>query len=273
MPRSTFSPLVRHADQGGVFHIVDVETTGLSPGPHRVIELATVTVRNGAIVDRFETLIDPGVEVPSFITNLTGITPAMLVGAPAPDVALRRWLDYLGGTGHFVAHNAEFDWGFLQYECRRAELDWPFQRKYCTVKLSRQCLPHLRRHKLESLIQYFGIQVSDRHRALADVEATATIFLKFLDHLRAEEGDVLEQVVPAAPDPWDALLDYLKDHSVTTAAMVAQHAQLGDREPDGTIILRIRPVFLKRLTAKQPMIEAGLQSLLGPDTRLRFESF
>jgi DNA polymerase III epsilon subunit family exonuclease len=281
MPRSAFASLLALADQGEPFHIVDVETTGLSPGANRVIELATVTVKNGAIVDRFETLVDPGVEIPPFITQFTGIRPEMLEGAPTPDVAYRRWLDYLGGSGHFVAHNAEFDWGFLTYELRRAELAWPFSQKTCTVKLSRHCLPQLRSHKLENLIRHFGIQVTDRHRALADVEATATVFLNFLEHLRkgaADEPQAVEHVVPAAtpePDAWTTFLAHVKARSVTTAALLEQHAELAGQEADGAVVLRIRPVFLDRLNSeasRRSLVEDSLKNLWGDAATLRLEA-
>lgn len=269
MTRSAFSTLLHLADQGERFHIVDTETTGLSPDHCRVIELATVTVKDGAIVDRFETLIDPGVVIPPFITQLTGIRPEMVEGAPRPHEAYTRWLDFLGGSGQFVAHNAGFDWDFLTTEFARAELTWPFQRKFCTVQLSRHCLPQLKSHKLERLIQHFGIQVSDRHRALADVEATAAVFLNFLAQLRGEQPAAVEKIVPAA---WEPLFDYVKERSVTTAAMLEQHAQLSGPEPDGTIVLRIPPVFLERLDARRPLIEEGLQALLGAPASLRLES-
>lgn len=181
--------LIAHAERGDTFHLVDTETTGSSAHSHRVIELATVSVRDGAIVGRFETLIDPGVSVPSFITQLTGISTPMLRGAPAPLEAWRAWHRYLveahGPTAaHFVAHNAPFDWGFMQAEYARLERHWPFSTRYCTVQLARHCLPALPSRSLESLIRHFGLQVDARHRALADAEATAEVFIKLLAQLR-----------------------------------------------------------------------------------------
>ena len=173
-------------DSGHTFHFVDTETSGSSPASSRVIELATVSLRHGEVVGRFETLIDAGVPVPSWITRLTGITAKMLVGAPTPLDAYAGWEAYLAttGPGAFVAHNAPFDWGFLTHEYRRLDRPWPFQQPHCTVRLARKCLPHLRSRSLASLIQHYDIDVSARHRALADAEATAVVFNHLITQLR-----------------------------------------------------------------------------------------
>lgn len=277
MPRPALATLVRLADAGEVFHVTDVETTGLSPHDSRVIELATVTLRGGVIVDRFSTLIDPGVPIPGRITELTGISGAMLEGAPAPAVALRRWQDFLGPGGHFVAHNAGFDWGFLSAEFEREGLEWPFRRRFCTVELARHCLPELRRHKLEHLIAHFGIEVSDRHRALADVEATAEVFMRFVTQL----GAAAERRVPAATGArelsataWDDLLARLRERSVTTAALLEQHGALAGWEPDGAVVVAITPVYKDHLEGgrgKTALVEEVLRELLGEDAYLRLE--
>lgn len=174
-------------DDGATFHFVDTETSGSRATDSRVIELATVSLRRGEVVGRFETLIDPGVRVPPWITRLTGITQRMLVGAPAPMDAFAAWEDYLEETGRgaFVAHNAPFDWGFLTTEFTRLDRPWPFDTPHCTVRLARRCLPQLRSRSLASLIEHYGIDVSARHRALADAEATAEVFNRLVAQLRA----------------------------------------------------------------------------------------
>jgi DNA polymerase III epsilon subunit family exonuclease len=275
-----WATLLRRADQGEAYHIIDTETTGLSPTSNRVIELATVTVQGGRIVDRFETLIDPGVAIPPRITSITGISAPMLDGAPAPQEALRQWLAYLERhPGHFVAHNARFDWDFLNAEFARASLAWPFTQWTCTVRLSRYCLPKLRKHGLESLIQHFGIRVSDRHRALADVEATAEVFVQCLAILRAREGTVTERLPagPSTPLPepeWAALLAHLKAHSNATAAMLAQHANAA-RWDEGALVLRVTPVYQPRLTqeaARFALVEAAVRAVYGQEVAVRIEA-
>jgi DNA polymerase-3 subunit epsilon len=192
-PKPWIPELLIAADRGDTFHVTDTETTGSSARGARVIELATVSVRNGAIVGRFETLIDPGVFVPSWITQLTGIHTAMLKGAPRPSEAWQAWLGYLAEVDprgadapHFVAHNAGFDWNFLLAEFERDGRPWPFAKKTCTVQVARHCLPQLGSRSLETLIAHYGIAVDDRHRALADAEATAIVFLNLLGQLREE---------------------------------------------------------------------------------------
>jgi DNA polymerase III epsilon subunit family exonuclease len=179
--------LLGRVDAGDIFHFIDTETSGSSPASSRVIELATVSLRQGQVVGRFETFIDAGVAVPFWITRLTGITEKMLVGAPAPDQAYAAWEHYLAttGPGAFVAHNAGFDWGFLTQEFSRIDRPWPFAQPHCTVRLARKCLPNLRSRSLASLIEHFNISVSARHRALADAEATAEIFNLLVEQLRA----------------------------------------------------------------------------------------
>lgn len=176
--------LLRLVDEGATFHITDTETTGSGGAEARVIELATVSVCRGEIVGRFETLIDPGVAVPPWITQLTGIDTAMLQGAPSPEAALAAWHGYLGESGQFVAHNAPFDWGCLRAEYARLERDWPFAQKFCTVQMARRCLPELKSRSLESLIAHYQIEVDARHRALADAEATAVVFNRLIPVLR-----------------------------------------------------------------------------------------
>jgi DNA polymerase III epsilon subunit family exonuclease len=301
MVPSPWATLLELADQGATFHITDTETTGLSAGTNRVIELATVSVRHGQIVDRFETFINPGVRVPARITEITGIRDAMLAGAPGPEAAFRAWRAYLGQGGHFVAHNARFDWDFLHAEFGRAAIEWPFEQSICTVRLARHCLPRLPKHGLDALIAHYGIVVGDRHRALADVEATADIFLRLLDRLRgAPEGPgdrprPVEKTVsikrpPAAPGPrprpegsapapavegWDALIAFVRARSNPTAALLAQHASLARREADGAIVIHLTPVYKDRLDQeprKRELVEAGAQAVYGAEVRVRLEA-
>lgn len=189
MPASPWTSLARNAARGDLFHIIDTETTGTSPPGSRVIEVACLTLRQGEVVGRFETLIDPGRPIPPFITRLTGITTAMVRGQARPAEAMAAFAAYLAERpGHFVAHNAGFDYRFLEFEFAQAGLEWPFKGRYCTVRLSRHCNPQLRRHNLDTLIQHYGVVMADRHRAMADVEATATAFWRMVEGLPEGPG-------------------------------------------------------------------------------------
>jgi DNA polymerase-3 subunit epsilon len=164
--------------------IVDVETTGMRPwAGDRITELAAVVVRDGEIVERFETLINPERPIPPFITALTNISWEMVKNAPrfreiGAEIVRRL-------HGHvFVAHNAEFDWRFVSAELSRAmggRLTGP---RLCTVRLARRLLPQLTSRRLDALARYYGVEIENRHRAGGDAVATARIFLRLLESAR-----------------------------------------------------------------------------------------
>ena len=156
------------------FAIVDTETTGMRPPYSRVIDIGIIRVENGKEVDRFQSLINPGISVPSSIQRFTHITDEDLEDAPPfEDIALRV-SEMLSGAV-FVAHNVAFDYGFLKSEFGR--VDMPFSpERLCSVQLSRALYPHERSHSLESIINRYGIEVEARHRALPDADAVWQFF-------------------------------------------------------------------------------------------------
>lgn len=164
--------------------VFDTETTGLSPEMgDRIVEIAAVRVRNGEIVDQFQSLINPGRPVSPEAARINGITQEMLVDAPSSSIVIPQFLEFIG-SDTLVAHNAEFDMAFLRREMQLLSLDTSrMPSSICTVELARKELPELDRHNLDRLIQHFGINVDQRHRALDDVLATAQVFL----HLHQEE--------------------------------------------------------------------------------------
>jgi DNA polymerase III subunit epsilon len=163
------------------FAVVDVETTGTSPGRgHRVTDIAIVEVKGGAIVDEYQTLVNPGTRIPPGITTLTGITNEMVACAPYFEHVADEIGSRLEGRA-FVAHNASFDWGFVSSELIRAGGDAPVVPKLCTVRMVRRLAPELRRRNLDVVTRHFGITVHDRHRAYGDALATARVLLRLLD--------------------------------------------------------------------------------------------
>jgi DNA polymerase-3 subunit epsilon len=162
--------------------VVDVETTGSSGRADRVADVAAVIVRDGRIAERFATLVNPGCRIPPAITRLTGITNAMAaVAPPFEDIAA----DVAGALGNrvFVAHNAAFDWAFLNAEFVRLRGRPMRADRLCTVRLARRLLPHLARRNLDAVSAHYGIAISERHRAHGDAEATAGVFVRMLDEL------------------------------------------------------------------------------------------
>jgi len=165
-----------------MFSIVDVETTGGIGGPTRLTEVAVFRHDGRRVVDSFHSLLNPGCAIPPFIQKLTGITDELVVDAPTfADVAAD--IARVTENAVFVAHNAPFDYGFLQKEFNW--LDQPFERpKLCTVWLSRRIFPGLPSYSLGKLCRSLEIPVSDRHRAHGDAAATVQLFELLLHHDR-----------------------------------------------------------------------------------------
>ncbi len=163
------------------FIVVDLETTGVSPARSRILEIGAVRVRAGAVAGRFETLVDPGVDIPATITSLTGIDRETIVGAPPQYEALRALSAFVGpGPVPFVAHNAAFDSGFLTSAYREESMTFWSGPVFCTRKLSRRLIPHLGRYHLDALCAHFGLQNRARHRAMGDAAVTADAWIELL---------------------------------------------------------------------------------------------
>lgn len=150
------------------FALIDLETTGAHPLRDRITEIAILRVEGGELVQRWESLVNPGVPIPPTIQTVTGITDEMV--AAAPDfAALADTVAALLDDCVFVAHNARFDYGFMKnaYAALGREFDAPV---LCTVKLSRALYPDHHRHGLDALIERHGLVCSARHRAMGDTE-------------------------------------------------------------------------------------------------------
>ena len=157
-----------------MYAIVDIETTGGYAGNHRITEVAILHHDGKKVTDRYRTLINPGREIPAFITALTGIDSQMVKDAPLFEEVAEELMERLNDR-IFVAHNAQFDYGFLKREFEQAGFRWNSPR-LCTVRLSRKIIPGLRSYSLGRLSEHLNVTISGRHRAWGDAEATARIF-------------------------------------------------------------------------------------------------
>ena len=160
--------------------VIDFETTGISPGQGaRATEIAAVLVQDGQIVGRFQSLMNSGAWVPPFIEQLTGISNAMLRGAPPARAVMREVAQFTRGCP-LVAHNAAFDRGFWLAERERADCEPDAAQAFaCTVLLSRRLYPQAANHRLGTLAAYHRLPSAGRaHRALADAEVTAHLLLR-----------------------------------------------------------------------------------------------
>ncbi len=147
---------------------VDLETTGATATADRITEIGIVEVDPDGQVREWQQLVNPGMRIPPFIEQLTGISNEMVADAPPFEAIAAETLKRLSGR-LFIAHNARFDYGFLKNEFRRAGLEFRAP-VLCTVKLSRALYPEFHRHNLDSLIERHGLQAAGRHRALADAQ-------------------------------------------------------------------------------------------------------
>ncbi|MGI8788610.1 MAG: 3'-5' exonuclease [Pyrinomonadaceae bacterium] len=165
------------------FVVFDLETTGAKTPPCRITEIGAYRVRNGKITEEFQTLVNPEIPIPTFITQLTGISNRMVKNAPVFGEVAADFLDFIGDSV-LVAHNAHFDMRFLNHEIGRIHKDYRVGNpSLCTVRLSRRLLPHVENHRLKTLADYYSVALVNHHRASDDAYATAHIFINLLEQL------------------------------------------------------------------------------------------
>lgn len=163
------------------YSVIDIETTGGSARANKIIEIAIINLDGDEIVDSWSTLIYPERRIPPQISYLTGITEDMVASAPKFYEVAKKIVEMTEGRT-FVAHNVHFDYSFVQNEFR--ELGYTFKRDLlCTVRLSRKILPGLASYSLGKLCKDVGIELpaKERHRAMGDAKATATLFQMIQD--------------------------------------------------------------------------------------------
>jgi DNA polymerase-3 subunit epsilon len=156
---------------------VDLETTGGTAAHHRVIEVGIVLLEDGAVVEEWSSLVNPGVRIPSSIEAFTGITGDMVADAPSFDELRAEVRSRLEGR-LFVAHNARFDYGFVRNEFRRAGEKFAAP-VLCTVRLSRALFREHARHSLDALIERYDLRCGQRHRALGDAAVLPPLLAAF----------------------------------------------------------------------------------------------
>lgn len=168
--------------------VIDFETTGISPGQgDRATEVAIVLLERGQVVDRFQSLMNAGVHIPSFITQLTGITNAMVRAAPPASSVMADAARFVGDAP-MVAHNASFDRRYWVAELALAGVPAP-QPFACTVLLSRRLYPEAPSHKLGNLVDFFHLpRTGKAHRALADAEMAAELLQRIQHDLRTRHS-------------------------------------------------------------------------------------
>ena len=170
----------------GRFVVFDIETTGFSSLTCQIIEIGAVLVENGEITDRFSTFVNPKVPIPFRIEQLTSINDSMVMDAPTIEEVLPKFLEF-SKDAVMVAHNADFDMGFIMKNCDRLGIAHDFT-YVDTVGMARFLLPALNRFKLDTVAKAVGVSLENHHRAVDDAACTAEIFVKFVKML--EERDI-----------------------------------------------------------------------------------
>ncbi len=194
------------------FTVVDLETTGGRAGPGTIIEIGAYRMVGKRLTETFSKLVRPhGGVVPRFITGLTSITTEMIREAPPIEQVLPAFREFIGDRV-MVAHNAAFDFGFLDFEYRRIFGIGLANPVLCTLRMSRRFMPSLKRRRLDLLAEHFGLSLEGRHRGLGDARMAAELLSIFLemaqrmgitrldrlldDHHRGLAGRIIERHVP-----------------------------------------------------------------------------
>ncbi len=168
-------------DFASSFVVFDLETTGIGARSNQIIEIGGVKVENRRITDHFSAFVNPGIPIPYAIQQLTGINDSMVHDAPGIDQVLPEFLEFCQGCV-MVAHNAEFDMGFIRQKAKDRGIATDFT-VIDTVAMARALLPQLKRYKLDRVAKELGVSLEHHHRAVDDAQATAEIFLRLVQRV------------------------------------------------------------------------------------------
>jgi DNA polymerase-3 subunit epsilon len=168
------------------FVVVDLETTTGRPVPGSIIEIGAYRMRGRQILEAFQNLVRPQMRIPRFVARLTSISDEMVAAAPPIEEVLPRFRAFLGGAV-MVAHNAQFDHSFLDFEFRRVFGIGLLNPVLCTLRMARRLLPSMRRRRLDLLAEHFGLSTAGRHRGLGDARMAAELLSIFLE-IAAQTG-------------------------------------------------------------------------------------
>ena len=174
------------------FVVFDIETTGFSPVKNKIIEIGAVKVKAGEIVDHFSVFVNPQVPIPYEITQLTGIQDEMVVDAETIEQVLPKFVEFCEGSV-LVAHNANFDMSFINENIRHQKIKANYT-YLDTLGLARVLLPGQAKHTLDAVCKTLKISLENHHRAVDDAEATAQMFVKFIDMLKEREVRSMEEI-------------------------------------------------------------------------------
>lgn len=172
--------------------VLDLETTGFSATTEKITEIGIMKVKNGEVIDKFSTFVNPEKHIPQRVTEVTNITDEMVQDAETIDKIFPKVLEFLGDSV-IVAHNAPFDIGFLKQNAKT--LGHEFDYTYLdTLSLAKDLFPEYKKYKLGKIAENLGIKVEVAHRALDDVDTTVKVFNVMIDMLKKRGAKKLEDI-------------------------------------------------------------------------------
>ena len=175
------------------FCVLDLETTGLSFRTEKITEIGIMKVKNGEVIDSFSTFVNPEKPIPPKVVEVTNITDDMVKDAPTINEIFPKMLEFIGEDSILVAHNADFDIGFLKYNAK--QLGYTLENTYLdTLRLAKLLFPEFKRYKLGMIADKLGIVVEVAHRALDDVDTTVKVLNVMFDMLKEKEIYTLDDI-------------------------------------------------------------------------------
>ena len=175
------------------FVVFDIETTGLNSHTNKIIEIGAVKIKAGRIIDRYSQLINPGISIPYHITEITSITNEQVANQPKIDEVIGKFVDFIGDAV-LVAHNAPFDMGFIKRDIKEY-LNIDLENSVIdTLQMARDLFPDFKKYGLGDLNKSLGLALEKHHRAVDDSQATANMFIIFLEKYKEKGIEYLKNI-------------------------------------------------------------------------------
>ena len=179
-------------DLDTTYCVLDLETTGFSFRTEKITEIGIMKIKNGEVLDEFSCFVNPEKPIPQRVVEVTNITDDMVKDAETIDKVFPKMLEFIGDSV-LVAHNADFDIGFLKYNAK--ELGYTLENTYLdTLRLAKELFPDYKKYKLGIIAENLGIKVEVAHRALDDVDTTVKVFNVMIDMLKEKGAKKIEDI-------------------------------------------------------------------------------
>lgn len=191
-----------------IYCVLDLETTGFSPKLEKITEIGIMKVKDGKVIDKFSTFVNPEKPIPPRVVEVTNITDDMVRNAETIDKVFPKMLEFIEGS-ILVAHNAEFDIGFLRHYAKVLGHDFDFT-YLDTLSLAQDLFPQYKSYKLGRIAKNLGIKVEVAHRALDDVDTTVKVFNVMIDMLKERGAKTLSDIDTYACDEESKKVQYKK---------------------------------------------------------------